>query len=200
MTLNCPACGVSVPTRIKFSKLVVCDYCRMALFLEDDTVRQAGKMSVLADRPSLLKMGQRFSLEKASWLPVGRIRYQYSKGDWDEWWIIRDDGDACWMSIDEGDLALERPVETNSLLLPGFKTLTIGQELEIAGTLAVVTEKDHCCLTGAEGELPFTINEGDAHDYVDLSGPDGTLYSIEYCPDGIEVFKGEWVDPFTVKY
>ena len=199
MTINCPACGAAIPIQIKYTKLVVCSHCRMSLFLEDDVVRQAGKMSVLVDAAPLLSLGQRFYCSKFTFIPMGRMRYDYGHGFWDEWWVNANDGGQYWVSIDEGDIAIQKKIELTFSSIPAFSDLKIGQILNIDGKELEVTEKNSCKCVNWEGELPFQITAQDTVNFVDLSAAPDFIYSLEYFPDGIECFKGEWLDSSELK-
>lgn len=198
MEINCPACGASLDPRLKYSKLVVCAYCQMAIFLEDEAAKVAGKMAVLTDQPSMLSIGQRFSYQGLNFVPIGRIRYAYPKGYWEEWWVLGDDGHPYWVSIDEGDVAIESKVETQAKF-PPFAEIKLGQEIVVSGKNARITEKNSCQCVGAEGELPFQVAPNESHDYADLTGEASSIYTLEYFPEGVECFEGKWIDPFEVK-
>ena len=198
MEINCPACGALLDARLKYSKLIVCAYCQMAIFLEDEAAKVAGKMSVLTNQPSLLSLGRRFSYRQLNFVPIGRIRYAYPNGIWEEWWVLGDDGIPYWVSVDEGDVAIETKIEVKSKL-PPFTEIFLGQEININGEPARVTEKNTCKCDGAQGELPFHIKPDESRNYADLTGQGSDHYTLEDSSDGIECFKGKWVDPFEVK-
>lgn len=170
----------------------------MGVFLEDEAVRLAGKMSVLTDRPSLLVLGRRFSYGRLNFVPIGRVRYAHSQGFWEEWWVLGDDGKPYWISVDEGDIAMETSL-TLTTPVPIFADLKLGQTVRINGAAAQVTEKNSCTCAGAQGELPEAIAIGDAMDYVDLTGEKQEHFTLEYAQAQITAFQGRWIDPFEVK-
>ena len=57
---NCPNCGAELPLRFRHAKMAVCEHCDATIFLEDDGMRLAGTRSVLAEMPSLIRLGQAF--------------------------------------------------------------------------------------------------------------------------------------------
>lgn len=195
--INCPVCGAAVPARLRHSKLVVCDYCQTSLFLEDEAVKHAGVKSVLTQEPSILSLGKRFKYRNWSFEPIGKIRFDYGDGFWEEWWVALDSGANKWISIDEGDIAVEAPLEVKGHA-PAFDALQVGQTIGIAGQKLTVTEKNRATCVGMAGELPEVIFPGDFHDYVHFSGPRGLLVTGEYFEGKVEFFRGVWVDPFDV--
>ena len=103
-----------------------------------------------------------------------------------------------WVNIDEGDIAIENEIELTSKI-PPFSDIRLGQELSLNDDIARVTEKNTCKRVGAEGELPFVIRPDETFEYADLIGKGNDNYTLEYGSDGIDCFKGKWIDPFEVK-
>lgn len=198
MDLNCPSCGSAVPHALRYAKLVVCPACQTSLFLEDEAVRQAGERAALAAAPSLFARGVPFSYRGATYVPHGRIRFDYGRGYWDEWWVESSTGEAGWMSVDEGDIAFEEPLQLSGAA-PAFERLSLGAKLSLGEDEVTVTEKNEATCLGAEGELPEIIAPGDRHGYVHLSGPQGLLITLEYAGDETLAFRGRWIDPFEVE-
>ena len=198
VVLNCPSCGSEVPSALQYSKLAVCGACRTTLFLEDQVVKHAGVKSVLSEEPSLLSLGRRFRYKTWLFEPLGRLRFDYGDGFWDEWWVLLDTGAGRWFSIDEGDIAIEVPLELTGEA-PDLDAMQVGQEVSLEGMRLRVTEKQTATCVGMEGELPEVSFPGDVHDYVHLSGPRGTIVTGEHFEGTTEFYTGAWVDPFMVE-
>lgn len=199
MEINCPACGAQAPARLKYSKLLACPHCKTTLFLEDETVKNAGGKSSLVEVPSILSLGRLFTYRNWMFEPYGRIQFDYGDGLWDEWWVILTTGGGKWISVDEGEISIETAVEINDQL-PAYNTLSVGQQLDLGDSIKDlrVTEKNDAVCTGLEGELPEVISPGEKHQYAHLSGSKGLLLTLEYSGDEIRLFKGVWVDPFEI--
>lgn len=197
MQLNCPSCGSEVPHQLQYAKLVTCPSCQVTLFLEDDVVKNAGERASIAAGPSIFSLGQPFTHRGVSYVPHGRIRFDYGKGFWDEWWVSSDTGESSWVSVDEGDIAIEQPLSLNGAA-PTFESLMVGSNVTVGPQNLLVTEKNEAQCIGYEGELPEVISVGETHQYVHLSGHRGLLLTIEYADDGTHIYKGLWIDPFEV--
>ena len=193
---NCPNCGGALQASLRFAKVVACGHCDSMVMLEDDTVRLAGKQGVMAQVPSLLEMHQPFVHKKISYTPIGHVRFAYAHGFWDEWWT-HTAKDAFWISVDEGDIAIEQPL----VLDEGFDTakLRTGKSAQINGAQYLVTESGHATCEAVRGEIPEAISPGDSFDYWHLSGRDGTLVTIEAEKDVVSATRGEWVNPYEVE-
>ena len=196
--LNCPVCGATAPSRLQHAKLIGCEHCQTSLFLEDEAVKHIGENSVLTDVPSIIEMGRRFQYRNWTFEPYGRIRFDYGDGFWDEWWVVLDNGNGHWVSVDEGEIAIESPVEFNETP-PGYDTLTIGSEITLTSQSLRVTERNVATCIGVQGELPEVIAPGETHQYVHLSGPRGLLLTLEFHDDSFSLYKGLWIDPFDLR-
>jgi hypothetical protein len=174
--------------------LVECPSCKSSIFLEDDSIKLIGKASTLSPEPSLIKIAEPIVIDKKSYMPLGKIRYSYGRGFWEEWFLKGDDSREYWLSIDEGDFALEKPM---NIPLP-FKTpnrLKVGKKYG----KYIVTEIGVGECVGFEGELPKVINIGDTHKYIHLSKGGADLVTVEYRDNQMSTYVGEWIDPFSIK-
>ena len=198
--LNCPACGASAPVNLKFTKLMVCEHCKTTLFIEDEAVKHAGKKAALIDTPSIFSIGRRYRYRTMYFEPMGRIQFEYGDGTgvWDEWWVMDDSGTGKWISIDEGDIAIETPVE-HTEELPECILLKPGQELKLLGQTLTVTEVNKASCLSVEGRLPEVIFAGEKHQYAHCSAPGGILFTIECSEDTRQLYKGSWIDPFDIE-
>jgi hypothetical protein len=196
-TFACPNCGAELAAHLRYAKLVTCAYCDSSVLLEDDAVRLAGKSGVVAAFPSLLRIEGHFDYRGWGFMPVGQARFDYGQGWWDEWWVIGDDQEGRWISVDEGDFALEEPVTLDAT--PSLWQLGIGNRLRIEDQDLIVTERGKASCIGLKGELPELLTVGDSFTYVHLSGPGGVLYTLELEDGKVHAHKGRWLDPFGIK-
>ena len=196
--LNCPACGAAAPSRLRYAKLLVCPHCQTSLFLEDEAVRNVGERAALTEMPSLLTLGHRFRFRHWRFETYGRVRFDYGDGIWDEWWVVLDDGEGRWVSVDEGDIAIEGPLPYEGTV-PSYDALRIGATVTFAEQQVTISEKNESTCIGLEGELPEVIRPGDIHRYVHLSGPRGLLLTLEFHDGKVDAYKGIWVDPFEIE-
>jgi len=196
LELRCPSCGAPVAARLRYAKLVVCEQCQTPLFLEDEAVAVAGERSVLAALPSLLRKGERYRYRARGFEPVGRARFDYGDGLWDEWWVVLDDGGGRWLSVDEGEFAVEAPLEIPEPL-PSYESLALGAGVRIGEWDLTVTERNEARCLGVEGELPEPVLPGQSYRYAHLSGPRRRLVTLEF-DRGARAYSGVWLDPFEV--
>jgi DNA-directed RNA polymerase subunit RPC12/RpoP len=194
-TINCPQCGDELPIYFKWTKLVQCPSCKSTIFLEDQSVKLMGISSVLARVPSLFEINKPFAYQRTIYLPIGKIRYSYGRGFWEEWWLIDDKGKEHWLSVDEGDLVLEQKVET-SYTQDMFKSLSVGSIINDNWT---VTEIGEAKYEGFEGTIPKHIKTDTIYTYIHLSGKNNIFRTIEMSDDSLETYEGRWISPFDIK-
>jgi len=190
-SLHCPQCGYELPIYFKDTKLVKCKACKSNIFLEDDGARTIGEASQLAPEPSLIKLMQPFKYESNTYIPLGKIRYSYSRGYWEEYFLKSNDTRPFWLSIDEGDFALERQVNMDI----DTSNFSIGSKYK----KYIVSEIGYGECVGFEGELPSLVQIGSKYRYYHLSKGNGELLTVERNNKVKEVYKGQWIDPFDIE-
>jgi DNA-directed RNA polymerase subunit RPC12/RpoP len=192
-TINCPQCGYELPIYFRWTKLIECPSCKSSIFLEDEGAKVIGKASTLSPEPSLVKIGEPLIIEKKTYMPLGKIRYSYGRGFWEEYFLKGEDSREYWLSIDEGDFALEKPMNI-PLPIHSFDELTVGAEYG----KYIVTEVGQGKCVGFEGELPKLISVEDTHNYAHLSKGGASLVTIEFRDKDMSIYSGEWIDPFSI--
>lgn len=174
--------------------MVSCPSCKSSIFLHDKSVEVIGMFSDLSPEPSLLKLRDPIIIDKKTYLPLGKVRYAYGRGFWEEWFLKGEDNREYWLSIDEGDFVLEHKM---SITLP-FKSPHIVKVGRRYGDF-LATEKGKGECVGFEGELPQLIEVGRVHYYLHLSRGGGKLVTVEFTDGVDQIFMGEWIDPLTIK-
>jgi len=171
----------------RFSKVLVCSYCGTHLRLTGDGFDATGKHPKLAEFPSLFKVGSTGTILGRPFTAMGRMRYNYPGGHFDEWFMEYDGGTA-WVTEDEGTYSLYTEVE-EALEFPDITTVRAGQNVMIGEKKVMVKEKGNAEVAGAEGELSFYIEPGTKLTYMD-GVSDGRKVSIEATENEIELFSG----------
>lgn len=194
---NCPNCGGQLSRKVAQSKMVACPYCESTVLLEDDVVKLAGKGGVMADEPCLFVLGRAVEYDGESYLPIGQARFGYSAGWWDEFWALDGKGEGVWISVDEGDIAIEENHETTERI--DETKLKLGARVSFEGELFRVTEADRGICQALRGEFPEEMVVGDSYTYYHLSGPRGRLVTLEYEDGEMYVTEGKWIDPYAIR-
>jgi hypothetical protein len=205
MQINCPSCGAPLELSYRAAKVVVCNYCGQTSFINAGQLEAYGGAKVLlADYGSLFTLHQRGQIKKMSFETMGRLRFEYYEGFWDEWLVLLNNNEEAWLQEDEGELTLFRKAQISGET-PSFDSIKVGQtislQLQLPGNNNVgkypvfIIEKHKATIQGGEGELPFLIEPGEQADYAD-GICNGSPVSIDYTVEGIAV---SWGLPLKIK-
>lgn len=194
--MKCPSCSAPLPYDQRFATLVVCSHCHSAVIFDDAAARVAGKMAVLTRPQSGLYVGATGKIGKdLAFRCLGRVRYAYGRGFWDEWYLQHDGQDTSWLSEDEQTLTHDRP-KRHQLTREQLQTIVPGAKLNIDGQDYWVTESDTAICEGGEGQLPFRIISGEKVPFFDLETSERSTATLEIEPDGtVKVFAGARIKP-----
>lgn len=196
--LNCPSCGAGIDVNYRHTLRVVCPYCGQTNVLnaEQQLSPNGPKQLPLVDYGSPLRVGAVGKLDGQDFKVMGRLRFEYPDGFWDEW-LLRMGSDRTkryWLHEDEGDFILYQPIQLAADQWP-FAKYEVGEFAPIGGMRVFITEKRKAKLQGAEGEIPFDVVAGSQAHFVDgIEG--GRIVSVEFYADGsAEGSLGNLVDP-----
>ena len=190
-SMSCPSCGAPLDIKNRFVKMVTCDFCSQVMLLKDTGLDPTGQVAKLAELPSPLFVDATGQIQGRKFQVMGRLRYQYDAGLWDEWFVVFDDGRPGWLVEDEGEFILYHK-ETLSSPVPPFDQIAVGSVIPIAGRQVFVTEKGKAQIAGGEGQLAFNILPGEEVRYVDGNSGEDQI-SVEYTSDEIEFLVGRAV-------
>ena len=197
--MSCPSCGAEINHDQLLAVVSVCDYCNTAVIYDAQQVKNIGKMAALAAPESKLYKGAAGDIKGVGGFNVlGRIRYGYGAGFWEEWYIQKEDGNTAWISEDEKRLSLETPHDITEHA-DHVRNLSLSDSMHFGDTEYVVTEIIDAECEGGEGQLPFRILSGEKIRYYDLQADGGLRASIEVEPDGeIKLYTGSLIETFNL--
>ena len=192
---ECPACGAPVPLARPGSRTLVCGYCGQTSHLNADSLEAVGDKHLLIDYGSVFGLGQQGQLGGRDFMVLGRMRFDYEDGFWDEWYLqFLDDGTEAWVQEDDGSFVLFRQEAQLSQPVV-YAQIEVGRRTDFESPWedVFVTSKSYATVNGGEGELPFRIIPGEAATFVDgIWG--GKLLSVELLPDETPLFIGQPLD------
>ena len=178
---------------------VTCSYCQTLIRREGDGIEAIGKVAVLPFDVSPFQLGSAIGWRGARFTLVGRVRWGWEDGSWNEWFAEGTDGAHRWLGEAMGsfliseerpdllDLAPIRAFAAGEPLYPGA-TVMIGESLFEASDVKQAT-----CL-GSEGDLPFATAIGTAITSVDFRNPGGAALSLQREADGVSAWLGEYLE------
>lgn len=195
--LNCLNCGNQISTQMKLVRMLTCDGCGTTLYVQDKALLDAGHAGEMHDGPMLFGLGDHVRFSKTHVDILGHARFSYGRGWWDEFWGMDGRGNSLWISVDEGDIVIQRPLDPKDA--PRIaRNAPLGSTAEFQGLALRLSERDRATCVAVRGSFYEVLYIGDSYDFVNLQGPDGLLVSGEFWEGGESWFTGEWSDPFEV--
>jgi hypothetical protein len=197
--LPCPNCGADVVFRSPALPSRVCDTCHTMLVRSDAGLAQLGVAAALPFDVSPVQIGMRGVDAGQAFEVIGRVRWSWNDGAWNEWLLLFEDAGTAWLGEAMGQFMLlrERPFgEVRSKTLRGLAQggeAQIGQKLENAGRKLVIADARQALCITAEGELPFVAPSGWQVYNVDLRGPDGECASLQRDGKTTSFYEGRYV-------
>jgi len=194
---NCPNCGNALSVQFKHARMMTCDACDTTLYLKDDAFLNAGSAGEMHDGPMLISLGDRVKLNNTWFDILGHVRFDYGPGWWDEFYAIDSSGNGAWISVDEGEVILQRPVAETLSGAPKAAP-RLGQVFNVNGYMYRVTERDEATCIALRGEFPDMLTIGEKHKFINARNEHADILSGEFSADEIKWFIGQWIDPFEV--
>lgn len=189
-SFSCPSCSAPLEVEHRFSRVVICQYCNQTSEISPAGLDPTGKAPALVASPSILSLGATGQLLGKPFRVLGRLRYQYDGGFWDEWFCDHDGG-QIWLQEDDGEFTAFTK-ETLKTPVPDFYEVGVGSSINVNDRSIFVVEVCESIIAGGEGELYFRVSPGMEANCVD-GNSDGEIYSIEYTPEEINLSRGREV-------
>lgn len=197
---NCPNCGAPIRFRSSDLPVKVCDYCHSSVLRTGGNLQAIGKIAEVPDDVSPLQLGVRGRDGAHSFELIGRVRWRYEDGAWNEWLALFDDGSTGWVGESMGRYMMLRQLPTEQIppgvmsYISSGKAIKIGGEIKMAGIDFIVSDAKVVTCVASEGELPFNAPLGLTATSIDLMAPDGECASIQKDQGGeVEAYTGRYM-------
>jgi hypothetical protein len=191
-SIACPSCGAPHSLANPGIITVVCEYCGNTVVIDQERLKDLGKQSILPEGFSRLFRGATGTLFQRRFHVLGRVRYSFGHGFWDEWYIETETGQTGWLTEDNHEFAFQ--VEEPGVTVPAFASLRPGAGVQVKDKLYTIQEKGLAECLGIEGDLPKAVLPGEKYPFADGSTPDGRYtLGIEYYREPPAVYTGRWL-------
>lgn len=202
--ISCPSCGAQVPLRSAALPYVVCPYCQSVVSRQGAELREIGKAAVLPFDVSPIQLGATGEADGVPFEVIGRVRWGWADGSWNEWLLAARDGSVRWLGEAMGQFQLltERPEAMEAFLLKGFaegQDLANGDQARIGATSYVASDIKQAACLGGEGDLPFPTPADWTMTSVDFKSEDGKSLSVQRDSQGTSAYEGRYVELAELK-
>lgn len=197
--MNCSSCGAPLEIQNQFIRSVTCKFCGSTYLVSGtESLDPAGKMPSLADYPSKLNVGAMGEIRGRGFSVIGRVRYAYAEGFWEEWQIVWDDGaPPDWLEEDEGYWTVYRRERVRGAI-PPHDQVKVGQSVTINGKSVFITEKRTARVAGSEGQFSSVLPLTGTFGYIQGSSSDHAV-GVNYWEDEIELSVGDDLEHNEIK-
>jgi hypothetical protein len=195
----CPNCGAEVAFRSPALPVRICDHCRSMIVRNGDALNALGKAAVLPFDVSPIMIGTRGRFEDRPFDVIGRVRWGWTDGSWNEWLLLFGDGSNAWLGEAMGQYMLLREwplanVQSQMIhKLADGKNVAVGTACEFEGRQLTVVDARKATCIAAEGELPFTAPTDWTIHSIDFRGTDGTVASLQRDGEQADFYVGRYV-------
>jgi hypothetical protein len=158
-----------------------------------------GKAAELPFDVSPIQIGTHGRFGQQGFEVIGRVRWGWTDGSWNEWLLLFDDGSNAWLGEAMGQYMLlrERALETVEDIIIQSLTkgsrIPIGTEVELDDEVLIVSDARQATCIAAEGELPFTAPAGWTIFSADFRSPSGRCASLQRDGDKADFYDGRYV-------
>jgi hypothetical protein len=154
----------------------------------------AGEKAMVIEDNSPLQVNTTGKVGGLTFTLLGRARYQWEQGFWDEWFAWSDDGQTCWLADAQGFYSFYR--ELQSADGPDFKpeSWSAGDTVKIGGKTWGVKDIKAVNLQSATGELPLIAKQNRKSMSIDLTGDGDECATVEKGPEGYRIYIGKMYD------
>lgn len=161
-----------------------CAYCQSLVLHGTGTPEDLGKVAALPFDVSPVQLGTRFHVDGVDFLTLGRVRWHWQDGAWNEWLLEAADGTHCWLGEAMGlfMLTAERTDLAQDPLIERFAVgveIQLGQALQVDGHLLRAADIRKAQCMGSEGHLPFPTLPGTKLTNVDFRSAEGLVLSVQ---------------------
>lgn len=186
----CPQCGAPVPMRSGGMPYAVCSYCQTVI--ARDGMRDIGKAAVLPYDISPIQLGTGGVVDGARFTVVGRVRWGWADGAWNEWLLQLSDGTTRWLGEAMGQFQILTEREDVSARLPA--SIRLGDEVEVDGQSLKATDVKTVTCLGGEGDLPFPTPKDWEVQSIDFRSATGAALSVQIDKVGATAYAGRYIE------
>jgi len=188
---QCPGCGAPIQFAWSSAVQAACQYCKAILVRHDVNLAKVGEVADLPPDSSPIQLYSEGIFDNQRFTVIGRIRYEWAQGNWNEWHLLFADQTSGWLSDAQADYAVTRLGP--SYAFPSPLELKPGTSYKFGELSYVVTHLTRVRYVGFEGELPFRTTEREEFATADLRTHDAHFATIDYSEQPPLLFLGRFV-------
>jgi len=195
---DCPGCGAPVQFTWSSAVQTACPFCKAVIVRRDVDLEKVGEVADLPPDASPIQIGASGTFDTKNFTVIGRIRYEWAQGAWNEWHLLFSDSSSGWLSDAQAEYAVSFLYSAPEAYPPP-DDLPRGRVFQISGAQFMVTHLTRVKYVGFQGELPFTTTDRAEFMTADLRTTDARFGTIDYSEQPPVLFLGRFVDFESLK-
>ncbi len=216
--MNCPQCGAPTGTGQPGLPVVTCGHCNALLSKAGDRLTAVGDAGRVPFDVSPIQIGTRLTVNGLRGEIVGRERWAWDRGFWNEWLLEFPNGSINWVAEEAGQFMVMQEMEPTRTNIEQLQAIDVtdrsnlGKRIRIGRTNFVVADVKIVRCVAVEGSLAQVISPDFARESIDLRTSDrkaitwqsdghgyslwsGAYYRLEdLAPSGLRMFE-HWSRP-----
>lgn len=171
----------------------------------DSGLSAVGQSATLPFDVSPIMLGTTGRHDGVAFEVVGRVRWGWQEGSWNEWLLQFVDGSIGWLGEAMGEFMLTREIERDRVSGPAADKYLRGDRLDLDdpiafdGKMLVVSDIKKATCIASEGELPFRAASGWAIDSVDFKSTTADCLSAQREDGEVSFYAGRYVRLADIK-
>ncbi len=195
--LACPQCGNELSFASPALPVKVCGSCRSLVLRKDRDLERVGEAAVLPFDISPIQIMTTGRWNNMGFTVLGRIRWGWAEGSWNEWAVLFDDNSHGWLGEAMGDFMLlrEQPVDlwgdSSLAKLVAGERPKIGDRVDLSGVTYSVTDIKAATVLASEGDLPFKASTDWSIESIDFRSTTSACASFQRDEEGASFYIGD---------
>jgi Domain of unknown function (DUF4178) len=195
--LACPQCGNELSFASPALPVKVCGSCRSLVLRKDRDLERVGEAAVLPFDVSPIQIMTTGRWNNMGFTVLGRIRWGWAEGSWNEWLVQFDNGSHGWLGEAMGDFMLLRETAIEpwrggaiAKLVAGERP-RIGDQIDLDGSHYTVTDIKQATVLASEGDLPFKASTDWSIESIDFRTATSACASFQRDEEGASLYIGD---------
>ncbi|WP_265564065.1 DUF4178 domain-containing protein [Sphingomicrobium arenosum] len=161
--LNCPQCGAGVEGALPGLPVVTCASCDSMLMIERGGIEKVGDSGHMPFDVSPLQLGTSLMIEGTRGVLVGRERWAWTRGSWNEWLCELPGGRHAWVAEETGLYMMMSPIEPEPAVMESIDALSrrgraaLGKQIKLRDQYFTVADVKTIRCIASEGHLPHVV-------------------------------------------
>ena len=195
---NCPQCGSQVGSTLPGLPVVTCTSCDAMLVVSGSELSAVGDSGRLPFDVSPIQIGTTLQVDGKRGDVVGRERWGWERGSWNEWLLYLPQGDYRWVAEDSGLYMVMRPSDPRADVRERLQAIdradskALGETIQHDNVRYTVADIKTVRCIASEGRLPEIIPPDAQRDSIDLRSGDGRAMTWQSDARGSSCWVGRY--------